>query len=187
MSCALVVGEKVCIVCVSKNIPAHGIAHIQSNCLIGKTYAQLKVLFQFRFIQWFTCWALRNLSHHHGQVSKCIHILLILLETSFKALSSMLDILFLPVHMSQSIPSFSFSWHQLYGLGEVLLSLLGVLRQEVHALAFIIQNVCLFFLIFNQIQWLLLQKSQCSVNLRFHYLVSIFIKINSIKYIKLFS
>lgn len=92
---------------------------------------------------------LLNLTAHHTQVSKHLDVVLVLFKTSFEALSALNEGGLLPVDMAESVPSAGIGGHELYGLGEALLSVLGVLWQEVEGLAAEVEEFGLFLFVLN--------------------------------------
>ena len=85
---------------------------------------------------------------NHGQVPHG-HLVLVVasIKSTLEGGSGLFDVLLLPVNVSECLPSLGFGGHELDGLRKVLLSLFGVLWDEVKDLSSKEQQVGLFLLL----------------------------------------
>jgi hypothetical protein len=96
-----------------------------------------------------------------------------------------MDILLLPVNMSQSIPGLDLGGHEFDALGKVLLCLLGVLWIEIQALAPEEEHVRLLLLVLDQINGLSVEKRHCLIHHGLNLLLAILAEVASVDQVEL--
>ena len=104
LTSALVVNKEICQMGITEHIPTLGVAEILSNSFSCHLNTGLVILLSLLCVEFIAIWGGLELSVNHRKVSESLCVFLILLETSLKALLGLVDILFLPVNMSKSVP-----------------------------------------------------------------------------------